>query len=174
MTTDLWDTLPEYAPDGRKQNPFRTDGPAHMPNLTWHEYFQWIKGKTIDTEAVEEEEEEVEYDIVITQEAEEFDEPTSALATWVSRAHKAGWEISSLAHAFSEQEQPPFKSGTRAGEARPRREYEAQWLHAKKGGHRASFYYLLNQGKVVAGKASRHYDGQVKSDAEMKTLIEET
>ena len=108
--SDIWDSVPTQsyrAEDGRTVNPYRTFGPKTQPGVSWHEYFK--AHRALYHKPEEEEVDEEEYEIVITREAEEFDEPCGPLATWVKRAHESGWKIHTLAHAFSTQKQPPFK-----------------------------------------------------------------
>ena len=181
---DIWDDVPTEsyrAEDGRTVSPYKTFGPKDQPGVSWHEYFAAIRAQCHDPEAEEEDDEEYEivitqddeeYEIVITQEAEEFDDPCSPLATWVKRAHTAGWSIHTLAHAFSTQKQKPFKSGERAGQPRPDRNYEAQWLFVeKKGVGRATVYYLLNNGKVESVSTTRSFNGRRVSDKELQEIL---
>ena len=172
---DIWDDVPTEsyrAEDGRTVSPYKTFGPKNQPGVSWHEYFAAIRAQYHDPEAEEEDDEE--YEIVITQEAEEFDDPCSPLATWVKRAHAAGWSIHTLAHAFSTQKQKPFKGGERAGQPRPDRNYEAQWLFVeKKGVGRATVYYLLNNGKVESVSTTRSFNGRRVSDKELQEILKQ-
>lgn len=173
--TDLWDTIdtdaPPYPVDetGRTINPFRTEGPGD--GRTWNQFFREVKGKSQPEPVDDEETEEVEGEIIITQPAEEFDEPCGPLASYVSLGAKAGWSIHTLAHALSFQKGMPFKSGAKAGQVRPDRSTDLQWLFLEKGSDRAVIAYVITNGKAVSTSTHRSFNGIRLSDAEMKEKI---
>jgi hypothetical protein len=112
-----------------------------------------------------------EYDIVITHPAEEFDDPCRPLAAYVKLAHANGWEIVTLAHALAFQKGKPFKSGANEGSDRPDVHYDTQWLFARKGGKRVVVSYTIANGEPRGTLTYRRCNGKRYADAALKNLI---
>lgn len=169
---DLWDTIdidePIYGVDetGRTINPYLTYGPGD--GRSWNEFFREVKGKAVSDEV---EDDEVEGEVIITQPAEEFDDPCGPLAAYVKLANRNGWTIHTLAHALSVKKGVPFKTGPRAGEPRPDSHTDLQWVFLEKPGNRAVIAYVITNDKVVSAATYRSHNGTRLSDAEMKEVI---
>lgn len=113
-----------------------------------------------------------EYEITVTHAAEEFDEPCKALATFVSLAHKNGWRIVNLAHAFAFAKGKPFKSGANEGQPRPDQNIETQWLYAEKEGvGRIAVSYTIVNGVARGNMTVRGFNGARYSDRDFKAII---
>ena len=175
MTT-VFDPWSEIKPvsvrsaDGRTINPYATYGPGNMPGVSWHEYF--VKMRADDAKARQDDDDE-DYEIVITKPAEEFDDPCSPLAAVVKLAHKHGWLIHTMAHAFSFQKGKVFKGGAHAGEKRPDSNIELQWAFLEKGdSNRIVVSYTIINDKVSGIHTYRSHNGRRPlSDAELKEGI---
>lgn len=113
-----------------------------------------------------------EYEIVITHEAEEFDDPIRSLAGVVKLAHANGWRIHTLAHAYAFAKGKPFKGGANEGQPRPDQEIETQWLYAEKPGvGRLSVAYEIVNGVVRNTNTTRRFNGNRYGDRELKAII---
>lgn len=108
---------------------------------------------------------------VITLEAEEFDEPCSALAGYVKLAHSSGWTIAELAHSKATARGKIIQSGERAGQSNPDWDIETQWLKIEKPGvGRAVVSYTLVNDKTY--NVYRSFNGLAgRADKDMKELI---
>ena len=132
-----WDSVPDIAPDGRSYVPFPDPHPEFTAAM-WGRQRADRAARLALAEPDENEDPDAHsaykdyHPPTITREAEEFDEPCSALATWVKTAHTNGWEIVELAHALSVSEGKPYGSGAQMGELRPTRNVDLQWLKIEK------------------------------------------
>lgn len=171
-----WDDAPDMAADGRSLVPY----PDPHPEFTTGVWERWKADRAArrgDKPSEEDDEETGSafkdyYPPQITHEAEEFDDPCSTLATWVKRAVQAGWEIVELAHAQSISEGKPYGSGARAGEPRPTKQVDLQWLKVQKAGvGRALIVYPVVDGKPYSARVTRRFNGVVMSDAEMQRKL---
>lgn len=165
----LWDDVPDIEIPRhliRSKPPF----PDPAPELTAKVWERWRAERQAHLHPTEESDEE--YEVTVTREAEEFDEPIKALATFVSLAHKSGWEIVELGHALAFAKGKPFKSGANEGKPRPDQEIETQWLYARKPevGRIAVSYTIVN-GTVRGNMTSRSYNGTKYSDRDFKAII---
>lgn len=166
MSGPDWDAVPEperqdYSIRSRVQYP---DPAPEMTAQMWDNLRAERKARM---EVVD----ESEYDIVITQEAVEFDEPCGPLATYVKLVHQNGWEIVTLAHSQAFAKGKPYKSGANEGKPRPDENIEQQWLHAKRGGERLIVAYEVVNGTVRGARTLRRINGVRLADAEMKARI---
>lgn len=177
MSNPNWDDVPDIAPDGRSLIEF----PDPHPEFTAEVWERWRADRAARA-GVEEIDPDADPDAhsaykdyhpaQVTQEAEEFDEPCSSLAGWVKRAHASGWEIVELAHALSSSEGKPYGSGEKAGQPRPTREVDLQWLKIEKAGvGRGLIVYPVVNGKVLGTRVSRRFNGSVMSDKEMNEKV---
>lgn len=115
-----------------------------------------------------------EFEVVVTQEAREFDEPCGPLASYVKLAHANGWTLVKLAHALSFAKGKPFKSGANEGAIRPDQNIETQWLFGEKPGvGRFVVAYTIVNDKVRGTSTYRRMNGIVRSDSELKAMIKQ-
>ena len=173
MTAPDWGSVkPMAATDstGRGINPYETFGPAWpgREGQSWHDYFKSLRVARTPEPVEDDDDDVVEGEIVVTREAEEFDEPVSALAKVVARAHKAGWQLHTLAHAYSTAHGKPTKSGPRKGIVPAPKNQELQWAFFEKPGvGRAVVSYLIVEGMVNSGRTYRSLNGRRVSDADL-------
>lgn len=177
MSNPNWDDVPDVHPDGRSIIAFPDPHPEFTAGV-WDRLRADRKARLGLKDVDPDEDPDARsaykdhYPARVTQEAEEFDEPCSALATWVKLAHKQGWEIVELAHAVSVSEGKPYGSGAQAGELRPTRNVDLQWLKIEKAGvGRGLVVYPVVNGKVLGTRVSRRFNGSMVSDAEMKEVV---
>lgn len=176
-----WDSVPDVGLDGRTICPYPTTAPG---GISWHDYFEQLKEQGIinygdRSEAVEDDDEDDGTEVFkgygpvrVTREAEEFDEPISPLQSYIKLAHKHGWEIESIAHAFSEAAGKPYGTGEKAGQMRPDYEIETQWAHLRKAGAgKVSISYTIINGTARGNYTLRLHQGQSKSDAGIRAII---
>lgn len=170
-----WDSVPNVDLDGRTINPYPT---THESGMSWAEYFAKMRAEQKALREPEPEDEDEgavvfkDYGpVVVTQEAEEFDDPISALAAWVKRAHAGGWEILSIAHALSFAKGKPFGSGEKEGQPRPDFNIDTQWAHFKRGKDRASVIYTIVNGKTRGDRTNRYFNGEPVGDKEMQARM---
>lgn len=117
-------------------------------------------------------EDEDEFEITVTQEAEEFDEPISALGTYVKLAVKSGWDIVNLGHSRAFAKGKPFKSGANEGQSRPDQNIETQWLYAEKEGcGRIAVSYTIINDTTRGTMTARRHNGTAYGDRELKSII---
>lgn len=156
---------------GRGINPYETFGPAWpgQEGASWHDYFKSLRLARNPEPAEDENEDDVtEGEIVITREAEEFDDPISPLARVVARAHKEGWQLHTLAHAYSTAHGKAPKSGPRKGIVPAPKDQELQWAFFEKPGvGRAVVSYLIVEGNVNSGRTYRSLNGRRVSSTEL-------
>lgn len=177
MSSPNWDDVPDIAPDGRSFVPF----PDPHPEFTAGVWERWRADKAARAGVVEDDPDadpdassayKDYHPARVTQEAEEFDDPCRALGAWVKAAVKGGWEIVELAHALSVSEGKPYGSGDKAGEPRPTRHVDLQWLKIeKKGVGRGLIVYPVVNGEVLGTRVSRRFNAQVMSDKAMKEMV---
>lgn len=177
MSSPNWDDVPDIAPDGRSLVPYPDPHPEFIAGV-WgrhrvdKEARQGAMEGDPDADADAHSAYKDYYPAKVTQEAEEFDEPCSALATWVKRAHANGWDIVELAHALSVSEGKPYGTGAQAGEPRPTRHVDLQWLKIEKTGvGRGLIVYPVVNGAVLGARVSRRFNGQVMGDKEMNEKV---
>lgn len=171
---DLWDTVPEppTAPQAVRVLTDRTKPayPDPAPELT-AKVWEKIRAER-EARKNPDPEDESEFEITVTQEAEEFDEPVSPLAGYVKLAHANGWEIVQLGHSRAFAKGKPFKSGANEGKPRPDKEIEQQWLYARKAGVGGfAISYTVENGKVQGSKTARIFNRERYADADFKALI---
>ena len=122
--------------------------------------------------ATHEETSDEEYEITITETAEEFDDPIRALAGFAKLAHANGWTIHTLAHSRAFAKGKPFKTGANEGTSRPDQEIETQWLYLEKRGvGRISVGYEIVNGVVRGTGTTRRFNGRRYSDKDLKAII---
>lgn len=173
-----WDAIPDVALDGRSILKYPSKAPD---GRDWHDYFASLpSARTVIEPEPGEDGEDGSGDaavfkdygpVSITQEAEEFDDPISPLATWVKRAHDNGWEILSIAHALSFAEGKPFGTGEKAGQPRPNYHVDTQWAHFKRGRDLASVIYTVINGTPRGARTGRFFNGERLGDADMRTRM---
>lgn len=176
MTDSIWDAVvPAGVADGNGHwvNPFATYGPAYRPGESWHDYFHAYRlALHPPQEDGDEADEATDGEIVVIQEAEEFDDPISALASVVSAAHKSGWILHTMAHALSTAMGKVTKTGPNKGRKAPDKEQELQWaFFEKEGVGRAVISYLISNGVVVGSMTRRSFNGERVSAADFKRLL---
>lgn len=170
-----WDSVPDVTLDGRSLPSF----PDPHPEFTAAVWERW-RADQAERKAVHVPEADEADDVyrnyeppVVTMAAEEFDEPISSLGAYVKRAVSNGWTIVELAHSRSSAKGKVIKSGQRAGERHPDRSTETQWLKIEKPGvGRAVISYTIHNGKTDSTATYRSFNGSVRSDAEMKAIME--
>jgi hypothetical protein len=170
LVTDLWDAVPDIEVPRhlvRSKVPF----PDPAPEMTAR---MWENLRAARHEA-HEEEDDSEYAITITQEAEEFDDPISPLAAYVKLAHAKGWTIHTLAHSLAFARGKVFKSGANEGQPRADQNIETQWLFAEKPGTgRVVVSYEIVNGTPRGAGVYRRFNGKSYSDRELKAIIKGT
>lgn len=169
-----WDAVPDTYSDGRSILQY----PDPDPEGTAAMWDKWrieraakiaIRDEVVDEDAGDDVYKNHEPP-VITSPAEEFDEPTKALAAFVKLAHASGWTLVELAHATCTARGKLVKSGARAGQRNTDREIETQWLKIEKAGvGRAVISYTIING--TTNGVYRSFNGLHPSDAEMKGII---
>lgn len=172
-----WDSVPDVTLDGRSIVPY----PDPDPEGTARMWERWNAERAERTAMrASSPDEDAPPDVyrnyeppAITMEAEEFDEPISALAGVLKLAVGAGWSIAELAHSTSEAAGKVIQSGTRAGERHPDRSTETQWVKLEKPGvGRAVVSYTIHNGKTDSTATYRSFNGLAgRSDAEMKSIL---
>lgn len=116
-----------------------------------------------------------EFAVVVTAEAEEFDEPIKPLATVVGLAHKNGWDIVSLAHSQAFEKGKPVKTGARAGQMNPDKHHECQWVHLSKAGvGRIAVYYSIINDVPRGDTVTRRFNGERYSARDLNAIIKGT
>lgn len=177
MENPNWDDVPDIAPDGRSFVPFPDPDPEFTAGV-WarHHADRAARRGIVEVDPDEDPDANSAYKdyhpAKVTQEAEEFDEPCKPLAAWVKKAHANGWEIVELAHALSVSEGKPFGSGEKAGQPRPTRHVDLQWLKIEKAGvGRGLIVYPVVNGEVLGTRVSRRFNGSVMSDKEMNEKV---
>lgn len=171
----LWDDVADVHLDGRtvlKYPDPDPDGTAAM----WARLHEWRDARRAEAAAAGAAQNDQVYrnheKPVITQAAEEFDDPMRSLAGMVKLAHKNGWELVELAHAKCFARGKVLLSGERAGQRHPDREIETQWLKIQKSGvGRAVISYTIINGKADSSSTYRSFNGEPMSDAGMKGVI---
>ena len=169
-----WDSVPDVSLDGRSIPRF----PDPHPEFTAAVWERW-RADQAARKAVFVPEADAGDDVyrnyeppVITMAAEEFDEPISALGTYVKLALGSGWTLVELAHARSAARGKVIQSGQRAGERHPDRQTETQWIKLEKPGvGRAVISYTIHNGKTDSTATYRSFNGTVRSDADMKAIL---
>lgn len=116
-------------------------------------------------------EDDTEFDIVITQSAEEFDDPISTLAAYIKLAHQHGWEILSLAHSFAYAKGKPFKSGANEGQVRPDQHHETQWTHLRRDNDIVEVYVSIINEEPRGNLTVRRLNGLKIADRDLKNYI---
>lgn len=167
---DLWASVPDIE---LPRHLFRSkiEYPDPAPEMTAR---MWENLRARRAERVEEEDDS-EYEITITQEAEEFDEPIRPLSTYVALAHANGWNIHTLAHSRAFLRGRPFKSGEQAGVPRPDQDIETQWFFAEKPGTgRVVVSYEIVNGTPRGAGVYRRFNGKRYSDRDLKAIIKGT
>ena len=175
-----WGSVPDVDETGRSILPY----PDLHPEFTaavWERQHKYREDKRAEAAAKDNtlnDEEDVNsaykdyHPPTITREAEEFDDPCSALATWVKRAVENDWELVELAHAESISEGKPYGTGAKAGQDRPTRNVDLQWIKIQKEGvGRALIVYPVIDGKVYGTRVSRRFNGQHYGDADMQKIL---
>jgi hypothetical protein len=165
--TDLWDSVPDIEVPRhlvRSKVPF----PDPAPEMTAR---MWENLRAKRNEA-HEEEDDSEYAITITEEAEEFDDPIRPLAAYAKLVHASGWTIHTLAHSRAFAKGKPVKTGENAGNSRPDQDIETQWLFAEKPGiGRVVVSYEIVNGTPRGAGVYRRFNGKSYSDRELKAII---
>lgn len=111
------------------------------------------------------------YSIVITQPAEDFTSPISALASYAKLARENDWEVVKMAHSKALEPGKPIKSGPKEGQMNPDKEIEQQWIFLERGRERIIVCYELANGKTVGGRTLRRLNGVRLGDASLKAII---
>lgn len=118
------------------------------------------------------EEDDSDFDVTVTQEAVEFDEPIRSLASYVKLVHASGYDIVSLGHSRSFAKGKPFKTGANEGKDRPDQEIETQWLYAEKPGvGRIAVSYTIVNGVTRGNMTTYRMNGIRYGDRELKARI---
>lgn len=170
-----WDSVPDMTLDGRSIPPYPDPDPEGTARM-WEKWREdrarraGSKGAEADEDAAIEVYKNNEPPIIL-QGPEEFDEPCSALASFVKLGHANDWNLVELAHSTATARGKIIKSGDRAGESNPDWTIETQWVKIEKlGMGRAVISYTLVNGKTY--KTYRSFNGLAgRSDAEMRELI---
>jgi uncharacterized protein (DUF4415 family) len=117
------------------------------------------------------EEDEAEFDIVITETAHEFDDPISPLAGYLKLAHAHGWEILTLSRSRAFAKGKPFKSGANEGKPRPDQNIENQWCHLRLDRDIVEVYYTLVNGEPRGNDTMRRLNRERIGDRDLKNYI---
>jgi len=178
-----WGAVPDVHTDGRSILPYPDLHPEFTAGV-WERQKAYRAQKRAELDAKDntlnhgDDDEDVNsaykdyYPPTVTKEAEEFDDPCSALATWVKRVVEGGWELVELAHAESISEGKPYGSGDKAGQIRPTRNVDLQWIKAEKEGvGRVLISYPVIDGKVYGTRVSRGFNGSLYGDADMQKIL---
>jgi hypothetical protein len=171
-----WDAVPDMTLDGRSIVPYPDPDPEGTAKM-WDKWRADREERTAAPVSADDDEDAAievyknNHPPLITQSAEEFDEPCSALGSFVKLAHAHDWDIVELAHSRAAARGKVIKSGERAGESNPDWDIETQWLKVEKGGvGRGVVGYTLINGKTY--KVYRSFNGLAgRSDAEMKSIL---
>lgn len=167
---DLWD---DVVVPGDRSKPLYPDPDPEGTARMWERWRADRAARRAALAKAQGADNDEEFAPVVTLEAEEFDEPVSALASIISTAHKAGWSIVSIAHSQAFEKGKPFKTGDKAGQLRPDRELECQWVHLERGKQRAVVYYDLVNGITRSATTLRRINGVRYSDSEFKAKLKE-
>jgi hypothetical protein len=124
-----------------------------------------------ERDASQVEEDDSEYDVTITQAAEEFDEPISTLAAYLKLGNQHGWEILTLSHSKAFSKGKPFKSGANEGTSRPDQDIEAQWVHLRKDNDIVEIYVDIVNGVPRGASTVRRLNNQKMADRDLKNYI---
>ena len=172
-----WDAVPDMTGDGRSIVPFPDPDPEGTAKM-WAAWREDHEQRTALRDVVVDDDEPIEVyknnePPVITQSAEEFDEPCSALGSFIKLAHTHGWDIVEIAHSRATARGKVIKSGERAGQFNPDWDIETQWLKIEKAGvGRGVVSYTLVNDKTY--NVYRSFNGLAgRSDAEMRGLIKQ-
>lgn len=174
-SNDPWSNTPGFTLDGRSTVPYPDPDPQGTAEM-WRAWKVDRTARRAASSAVPDE--DAADDVfknheppIITREAEEFDDPISALASWMKTAHANGWKLHEMSHAFCHAKGKMIKSGAKEGQFNPDREIETQWIKIEKSDvGRAVISYTIINGKTYS--CYRSFNGLAgRSDAEMKEIV---
>lgn len=170
-----WGDVPDVRVDDRG-NVIYEDPGAESTALMWDSWREWRNARARAAKLAEEASQDSVFKNhetpTITLEAEEFDDPIPALARVVKLGVGSGFNIVELSHSKCHAVGKVIKSGERMGSRHPDRDIETQWVKLEKEGRgRALVSYTIVNDKVDSTATYRSFNGTVRSDAEMKTLL---
>jgi hypothetical protein len=165
--------------DTRTKPRYQTFGPADGTGRTWHDYFNDLKGRTVEPVAPEPDDtDEVESlgNVIITIPGQEIPEKwfnlgaPRALLTWRNRLLANDWEFKCGA-SQARNETTYYKNGN---VNQPAHWEEMWWINAIKDGEYVTISYNLRDGKVYSARTSRTMRSRwgLLGDKEMKELVE--
>jgi hypothetical protein len=117
------------------------------------------------------EDDDSEYDISVTDAAEEFDDPIGPLAQYVKLAHANGWTIHALGHSKAFAKGKPFKTGANEGQPRPDQHIEQQWGYFVRDRNVVEVSYMIVNGTPRGNMTVRRLNRVAMADRDLKNAI---
>lgn len=158
----------------RTPNPYATFGPDNGTGESWRDFFRRVKGRGIESEPVEEDQDEDDSEraVRITIPAEPIDKYPRALAPYVGLLIDNGWEIVGSGHSGAIHEPVMLKDGSAV---RFSEHFEEQyWINAVRNrGEGVTISVNYRDGKAQSPKHARTVYGRIGNltDKEIKEVI---